>query len=82
MKKQTGKRRSPVPSSAMLDEMIEEATVDAYGSSEPLTGFYTMLDEHLVVPLAATPTCGNPRLSVVLHLRGPTLAQERYHQRQ
>ena len=34
----------------MLDEMIEEATVDAYGSSEQITGFYTMLDEHLVVP--------------------------------
>jgi hypothetical protein len=50
MKKQTGTRRSPVPSGAMLDEMIDEATVDAYGSSEQLTGFYTMLDEHLVVP--------------------------------
>jgi hypothetical protein len=30
MKKQLRKRRWPVPSSAMLDEMIEEATVDAY----------------------------------------------------
>jgi hypothetical protein len=50
MKKQAGKRRSPVPSGAMLDEMIEEATVDAYGSSEQITGFYTMLDEHLAVP--------------------------------
>ena len=30
--------------------MIEEATVDAYGSSEQITGFYTMLDEHLTVP--------------------------------
>jgi len=30
--------------------MIEEAIVDAYGSSEQITGFYTMLDEHLAVP--------------------------------
>ena len=50
MKKLPRKRRSPVPSSAMLDEMIEEATVDAYGSSEQITGFCTMLDEHLAVP--------------------------------
>jgi hypothetical protein len=50
MKKQPAKRRSPVPSNAMLDEMIEEATVDAYGASEQITGFYTMLDERLAVP--------------------------------
>jgi hypothetical protein len=50
MKKQPGTRRSPFPSGAMLDEMIEEAIVDAYGSSEQITGFYTMLDEHLAVP--------------------------------
>jgi hypothetical protein len=30
--------------------MIEEATVDAYGESEQLVGFYTMIDEHLAVP--------------------------------
>jgi hypothetical protein len=50
MKSQPGKRRSPVLSSAMLDEMIEEATVDAYGSSEQVTGFHAMLDAHLAVP--------------------------------
>jgi hypothetical protein len=38
------------PSSARLDQMIEEAIVDAYGESEQITGFYTMLDENLAVP--------------------------------
>jgi hypothetical protein len=50
MKKRPGTRRSSLPSGAILDEMIEEAIVDAYGSSEQITGFYTMLDEHLAVP--------------------------------
>ena len=30
--------------------MIEEAIVNAYGESEQITGFYTMLDENLAVP--------------------------------
>ena len=33
-----------------LDVMITEATVDCYDDSECVTGFSTMLDEHLVVP--------------------------------
>jgi len=43
-------RRAPVSSIAALDEMIEEAAVDAYGSSEQITGFHAMLDAHLAVP--------------------------------
>lgn len=39
---------------ARLDEMIEEATVDAYGESEQVTGFYTLIDEHLEVPIETT----------------------------
>ncbi len=35
---------------ARLDELIEEATVDAYGESEQTTGFFTMLEEHLAMP--------------------------------
>ncbi|HEY3447843.1 MAG TPA: calcium-binding protein [Myxococcales bacterium] len=35
---------------ARLDELIAEATVDAYDESEQMTGFYTMLDEHLAMP--------------------------------
>jgi hypothetical protein len=35
-----------------LAEMIEEATVDAYGPSEQVSGFYTMLEEHLDLPFS------------------------------
>ena len=33
-----------------LEELIEEAVIDAYGEEEQVTGFHTMLDEHLGVP--------------------------------
>jgi hypothetical protein len=33
-----------------LDALIAEATVDCYHDSECVTGFYTMLDEHLAMP--------------------------------
>lgn len=46
------KKRSKVVSTAKLDELIEEAIVDAYGESEQTVGFYTMLEEHLVMPFA------------------------------
>ncbi|WP_408635482.1 calcium-binding protein [Phytohabitans suffuscus] len=35
---------------AELQAMVAEATVDAYGDDEQLTGLYTMIDEHLAVP--------------------------------
>jgi hypothetical protein len=35
---------------ATLDALIAHATVDCYNDSECVTGFYTMLDEHLAVP--------------------------------
>lgn len=38
------------PTRARLEAMIEEATVDAYGDSEQLVGFFTMIEEHLAVP--------------------------------
>jgi len=41
--------RKELPSTK-LDELIAEATVDAYGESEQATGFYTMFEEHLTVP--------------------------------
>jgi len=34
--------------------MIEEATVDAYGESEKVGGFFTMIDERLAVPFETT----------------------------
>ena len=44
------KGRTKPLSTARLDQMIEEAIVDANGESEQMTGFYTMLDENLAVP--------------------------------
>jgi len=37
-------------SQADLDELVEEAIVDAYGEDEQLTGLYTMIEENLAVP--------------------------------
>lgn len=37
-------------SKARLDELIEEALVDAYGESEQVTGFYTMMENDLRLP--------------------------------
>ena len=41
-------------SKARLAEMIEEATVDAYGESEQVTGWFTMIEEHLALPFETT----------------------------
>jgi uncharacterized protein (UPF0262 family) len=43
-------RQSNKLSDAELDEMIEEAITDAYGESEQISGFYTMIEENLAVP--------------------------------
>jgi hypothetical protein len=37
-------------SKARLEELIEEATVDACGESEQATGWFTMFEEHLELP--------------------------------
>jgi len=37
-------------SQADLDELVEEAIVDAYGEDEQLAGFYTMIEENLALP--------------------------------
>ena len=53
--KQAGrKRRADRASSAYLDKLIEEATVDCYSESEEVAGIFTMLDENLAVPFSAT----------------------------
>jgi hypothetical protein len=49
-KKPRAKRRREGPSDAKLDEMIEEAIVDAYGESEQIVGSYTKLEEDLAMP--------------------------------
>ncbi len=50
--KSTG--RGNKPSAAKLDEMIESAIVDAYGESEQILGFHTMLDNNLALPFKTT----------------------------
>jgi Calcium binding len=45
----TARNRWP-PGRVKLKALIEDAILDAYGESEQRTGFYTMLDEHLVTP--------------------------------
>ncbi len=39
---------------AVLEALIEEATVDAYGEDEQITGFFTMIEESLAVPFTTT----------------------------
>lgn len=33
-----------------FEEMVDEATVDCYNDSEHITGWYTMIDDNLVLP--------------------------------
>jgi hypothetical protein len=37
-------------SKVRLDKLVEEALVDAYGESEQVTGFYTMMENDLQLP--------------------------------
>jgi hypothetical protein len=37
-------------SKARLEALVEEATIGAYGESEQVGGFYTMIDENLRLP--------------------------------
>lgn len=40
--------------SAELDDLIADATIDAYDTSEQLMGFFNMIEEHLAVPFQTT----------------------------
>src|ERR1700726_4841851 len=40
----------PSLSKARLKELIEQAIVDAYGEEEHVGGFFTMIEEYLVLP--------------------------------
>ncbi len=44
------KRHAARLTKARLSEMIEQATVDAYGESEQTTGWLTVIEENLTVP--------------------------------
>jgi Calcium binding len=46
-------QRLPLISKA-IEEMIEQATVDALNESEQITGWFTMIDENLAVPFETT----------------------------
>jgi hypothetical protein len=48
----TGTGHLKALSTAKLDELIEEAIVDAYDESEQTSRFYSMLEEHLAIPFA------------------------------
>jgi hypothetical protein len=53
--KQVGPQTRPTrASSAYLDKLIAEATVDCYNESEQITGIFTMLEESLAVPFTTT----------------------------
>ena len=57
---QTRKRVAPrrLPK-ARLEELVEEALIDAYGEPEQRTAFLTMLEEHLACPFT-TEVLGQP----------------------
>jgi hypothetical protein len=43
-----GRRRDP-----KLEKLIAEATVDAYGAAEQMTGFYTLIEQTVEFPFLA-----------------------------
>jgi uncharacterized Zn finger protein len=49
-------RRRPErgPSRALLEQLIEDATVDCYNESEECTGLFEMIHEHLDIPFVTT----------------------------
>jgi len=55
------KKTTKEPSKAQLEELIEEAIVDASDESEQSTGFFTMFEEYLEIPF----TCQVQSLSIL-----------------
>jgi hypothetical protein len=53
-KKTTPGNDTTTISKARLDELVEEATVDCYGESEQISGFFSMLEEQLAVPFKSS----------------------------
>jgi hypothetical protein len=41
-------------SEAELDELVEEAVVDAHDDEEQIMGFYNMIEDHLALPFTTT----------------------------
>ena len=44
------RKTSAGPSARQLDELIEEATVDAHDEDEQASGFFNVIDEYLALP--------------------------------
>lgn len=66
--KPSGVRTPTRLSKARLAQMVEEASVDAYGESEQATGWFTMFEEHLAVPFE-TKVLGAPVTVASIELR-------------
>ena len=49
-KQKNSPSNQPRLSNSRLEELVEEAIVDAYNESEQVSGFFTMLEENLKLP--------------------------------
>jgi hypothetical protein len=67
--KDTPAKRGPRLSRARLDELVEEALVDAYGDSEQAGAFYTMMENDLRLPFE-TEILGVPASVVSIDIAG------------
>jgi hypothetical protein len=59
-------------SRARLDELVEEATIDAYGDAQQATGFFTMMENDLATPFATQV------LGVEVAVEGVDMTEEDY----
>lgn len=59
-------------SSAELDDLIADATIDAYDTSEQLMGFFNMIEEYLAVPFKTT------MLGLTVTVEGVTYNENRF----
>jgi len=52
--RRTSRRQRTQPTKRKIEQLIEEAIVDAYDESEQRVGFLTLLEEHLALPFTTT----------------------------
>ena len=58
-------------SEARLDELVEEARVDAYGESEQVTGIYTIMENHPSMPFKTQMTVIVERIDITVRKLWP-----------
>lgn len=68
MKKLLAKKRARKPRKTVEDEIIEDATTDAYGEWEQLAGWACVLEENLKTPQECR---ANKNPAVLLKVKGP-----------